>query len=152
MFLKRTRRHIDPFHDDRWPELIRKHPASSVFHRTQWLSVLRAAHGYEAVVYTSCPPSVELWTAIRQAKAAGYTRFDLGRTAISNAGLMTFFKERWGGVGSDLNYWRYPNQPQAHEFLWTRALMERIATVGARPIAHGGGTRFLSALADHPAL
>jgi CelD/BcsL family acetyltransferase involved in cellulose biosynthesis len=55
---------FDPLRDARWPELVKRHPASSVFHSTQWLSALRLAYGYESVVYTASPPSTELSSGV----------------------------------------------------------------------------------------
>jgi CelD/BcsL family acetyltransferase involved in cellulose biosynthesis len=46
------------------------------------------------------------WEAIREAKAAGLERFDMGRSDWSNPGLIEF-KDRWGAVRSNLTYWRY---------------------------------------------
>lgn len=55
---------LDPLRDKRWPELVERHPASSVFHRTEWLAALKLAYGYEPVVYTSCEPSAELTAGV----------------------------------------------------------------------------------------
>ena len=55
---------LDPLRDKRWPELVERHPASSVFHRTEWLAALKLAYGYEPVVYTSCEPSAELTSGV----------------------------------------------------------------------------------------
>jgi hypothetical protein len=55
---------LDPLRDTRWLELIKKHPASSVFHSTEWLSALYLAYGYEPVVYTTCDPAVELTSGV----------------------------------------------------------------------------------------
>jgi CelD/BcsL family acetyltransferase involved in cellulose biosynthesis len=46
------------------------------------------------------------WNAIQDAKAAGLQSFDLGRSDLSNTGLIAF-KERLGGVPSTLTYMRY---------------------------------------------
>jgi hypothetical protein len=48
-----------------------------------------------------------MWNAIREAKEAGLTEFDMGRTDLTNAGLLTF-KDRWGATRSTLTYRRYP--------------------------------------------
>jgi hypothetical protein len=55
---------LDPLRDARWPELVRRHPAASVFHSKEWLSALRQAYGYEPVVYTKCNPSSDLTSGI----------------------------------------------------------------------------------------
>src|SRR6185436_335791 len=46
------------------------------------------------------------WNAIREAKAAGIRRLDLGRSDSDNAGLITF-KDRLGADRSTLAYVRY---------------------------------------------
>ena len=46
------------------------------------------------------------WNAIQDAKTGGLQSFDLGRSDVSNSGLIAF-KERLGGVPSTLTYLRY---------------------------------------------
>jgi Acetyltransferase (GNAT) domain len=55
---------IDPLRDSRWPGLIEKHSAASVFHSAEWLSALSSAYNYEPVAYTMCEPSAELASAV----------------------------------------------------------------------------------------
>jgi Acetyltransferase (GNAT) domain len=55
---------VDPLHDARWPALIAKHPAASVFHSAEWLSALYSAYNYEPVAYTRCEPSDELSSGV----------------------------------------------------------------------------------------
>ena len=55
-----------------------------------------------------------LWNTIQQAKAAECETLDLGRTDTGNEGLVDF-KEHWGGVRSELRYWRYPGRPGRYE-------------------------------------
>ena len=55
---------IDPLRDGRWPALVERHPASSVFHGREWLHALHSAYGYEPVVYTNCGPSAALTSGI----------------------------------------------------------------------------------------
>jgi CelD/BcsL family acetyltransferase involved in cellulose biosynthesis len=54
------------------------------------------------------------WNSIREAKESGLGAFDLGRSEITNTGLITF-KERWGAARYDLTYWKYaiPNPSSA---------------------------------------
>ncbi|MGA7755551.1 MAG: hypothetical protein WCB05_22165, partial [Candidatus Sulfotelmatobacter sp.] len=51
---------IDPLCDPRWEALVGCHPRASVFHSTSWLRSLRAAHGYEPAVATTCAPGERL--------------------------------------------------------------------------------------------
>ena len=52
------------------------------------------------------------WRAIEEAKASGLETFDLGRSDLTNSGLITF-KERLGGVASTLTYVRCAAHPNA---------------------------------------
>jgi hypothetical protein len=45
------------------------------------------------------------WKAIQEAKEGSFQKFDLGRSDLDNAGLITF-KERWGATRSTLTYVR----------------------------------------------
>lgn len=46
------------------------------------------------------------WKLIEESKAVGVERIDLGRTDLSNDGLITF-KDRLGAVRKQLTYYRY---------------------------------------------
>jgi lipid II:glycine glycyltransferase (peptidoglycan interpeptide bridge formation enzyme) len=48
-----------------------------------------------------------LWMAIQAAKNDGLLKFDFGRSEWSNQGLI-LFKDRWGALRSNLQYWCYP--------------------------------------------
>lgn len=49
-----------------------------------------------------------LWNALANAKSAGATAFDLGRTEEDNPGLLAF-KDHWVRHPRILSYWRFPN-------------------------------------------
>ena len=51
-----------------------------------------------------------LWRAIREANSNGATEFDLGRTEIGNAGLISF-KNKWAREPKALSYWKFPGSP-----------------------------------------
>jgi hypothetical protein len=51
------------------------------------------------------------WRVIQQAKAAGFTELDLGRSDRDQAGLIAF-KEHLGATGSPLTYYRWPPKAQ----------------------------------------
>lgn len=55
------------------------------------------------------------WKSIVGAKENGLRTFDLGRSAWSNGGLITF-KDRWGACRTSLNYFRFPSSKQAVDF------------------------------------
>ena len=55
---------IDPLRDDRWPELVARHPNASVFHTRGWLESLQATYGYEPVVFTTAAPTEPLTNAV----------------------------------------------------------------------------------------
>lgn len=49
------------------------------------------------------------WKMIKEAKAAGDSEVDLGRTDLENVGLRRF-KEQWNAKAIPLSYWRYPGR------------------------------------------
>ncbi len=55
---------LDPVSDARWAELVQNHPGSSVFHSTNWLTVLQTTYGYDPVVVTTCAPDAPLTNGV----------------------------------------------------------------------------------------
>jgi CelD/BcsL family acetyltransferase involved in cellulose biosynthesis len=51
---------IDPLHDPRWPELLGRHPAASIFHTPGWLKALKHTYGYQPAVLTTSGPDTKL--------------------------------------------------------------------------------------------
>jgi CelD/BcsL family acetyltransferase involved in cellulose biosynthesis len=49
------------------------------------------------------------WKAIQQAKLDGIHSFDLGRSELSNEGLIEF-KSHWGAPSQTISYFRFPHQ------------------------------------------
>jgi hypothetical protein len=69
-----------------------------------------------------------LWNTIQDAKDRGCVEFELGRSDATNLGLIAF-KEHWGAVGTELNYWRYPKIAVASEGGWQNSMMRRLVPV-----------------------
>jgi len=44
---------LDPLADDRWEELVSRHPNSSIFHSIEWLRTLQMTYGYTPLVLTT---------------------------------------------------------------------------------------------------
>jgi len=55
---------LDPLKDQRWAELVGRHPSASVFHTTSWLRALQHTYGYRPVGFTTSAPGVELQNAV----------------------------------------------------------------------------------------
>jgi hypothetical protein len=55
---------LNPLEDDRWPELITRHPSASVFHTRGWLAALKASYGYEPIAFTTADPAQPLSNAL----------------------------------------------------------------------------------------
>ena len=55
---------FDPLADDRWPELIARHPSASVFHTRGWLAALKDNYGYAPVAFTTSRPTDPLANAL----------------------------------------------------------------------------------------
>lgn len=51
---------LDPLHDPRWTEFVRRSPRASVFHTHEWLDAIHRTYGYQPVVFTTSPPAREL--------------------------------------------------------------------------------------------
>jgi CelD/BcsL family acetyltransferase involved in cellulose biosynthesis len=47
------------------------------------------------------------WNAIQEANDKGLAEFEMGRSDSRNLGLIAF-KEHWGAIGTEINYWTYP--------------------------------------------
>jgi hypothetical protein len=86
------------------------------------------------------------WRAIQDAKAQGVQEFDLGRSDLSNGGLLAF-KDHLGARRIPLTYYRYTGRRRAARTAWKPVLArhafglvpKRIqATVGSRLYRHFG--------------
>jgi hypothetical protein len=67
------------------------------------------------------------WKAIQDAKMAGCSELDMGRSDVDNPGLITF-KEHWGAERSTLNYWRYPVAKSSSATQWELKTARKIFT------------------------
>jgi hypothetical protein len=66
------------------------------------------------------------WQAITAAKLSAATRFDFGRTELSNLGLLTF-KNHWVSHPERITYWQYPSRrAQSSAESWKRRLGKRM--------------------------
>lgn len=68
------------------------------------------------------------WNAIKDAKNKGCEQFEMGRSDRGNLGLISF-KEHWGAVGTELNYWKYPHKPRAAAGSWQEKVLHRLIPV-----------------------
>jgi len=55
-----TVHHIQPLEDSRWSRFLERHPDSSVFHTTAWLSALQRTYDYQPIAFTTSAPGTEL--------------------------------------------------------------------------------------------
>jgi hypothetical protein len=51
---------IDPLSDERWGELVERHPHASAFHHAAWLKALSCTYGYKSCVLTSSSAGEQL--------------------------------------------------------------------------------------------
>jgi CelD/BcsL family acetyltransferase involved in cellulose biosynthesis len=68
------------------------------------------------------------WRTIQEAAQEGMVVFDLGRSDVDNAGLVTY-KERWGARRSTLEYWQCPERPKAEKGIWKTNLKNRLLEI-----------------------
>ena len=55
---------LDPLTDPRWPGLVERHSAASVFHSRGWLRALQMTYGYEPLAVTTSRPTEPLTNAL----------------------------------------------------------------------------------------
>jgi lipid II:glycine glycyltransferase (peptidoglycan interpeptide bridge formation enzyme) len=65
------------------------------------------------------------WNTIQEAKDKGLDEFEMGRSDGNNPGLISF-KEHWGAVGTQLNYWRYPSRTVGIANTWQKNMLRRL--------------------------
>ena len=68
------------------------------------------------------------WNAIEEAKNKGYEQFEMGRSDSANRGLITF-KEHWGAVGSEIDYWTYPSPNRVTSSNPSKAILRQFVRV-----------------------
>ncbi len=111
---------------------------------------MRYAYGASDERYLALSPNnLLMWEAMTLGCAEGYTQFDLGRTAIANAGLMGF-KRGWGGEALPLPYYYFPQPtglaatPESSQKFkvltacWKRLPLPIAATLGGHLYKHLG--------------
>jgi CelD/BcsL family acetyltransferase involved in cellulose biosynthesis len=55
---------LSPLADPRWPQMLKNHSNTSVFHSVEWLRALQQTYEYEPLAYTSTPPGAPLSSAV----------------------------------------------------------------------------------------
>jgi hypothetical protein len=65
------------------------------------------------------------WQAIQEAKSSGLEELELGRSDVSNAGLVAF-KERWGATHREITYWTYPTSYTPGPKAWESKLAQHV--------------------------
>jgi CelD/BcsL family acetyltransferase involved in cellulose biosynthesis len=73
------------------------------------------------------------WHAIQEAKVQGCSQFEMGRSDSANLGLISF-KEHWGAAGTELRYWKYPQQPEITTGNWEKSLLRRLVPLTPDPV------------------
>jgi hypothetical protein len=84
----------------------------------------------EASFHSLGAMSFLFWKTIQEAKTAGASMLDFGRSDADNVGLITF-KERWGAVPFPLTYFRrystsYRKRPAGFPLRISRRLIDRM--------------------------
>jgi hypothetical protein len=74
------------------------------------------------------------WMLISEAKAEGLQELDLGRSDLTNNGLITF-KDRLGGARSPLTYWRLPRSVRrTSQDGWPSRVAKRMFALTSDPV------------------
>lgn len=85
-------------------------PVAALFTLTHKKTVVYKYGASDAQFSNSGGTPYLFWMTITESKAEGFEELDLGRSDLDNEGLITF-KERLGGLRSDLTYWRMSARP-----------------------------------------
>jgi hypothetical protein len=111
-------------------------------------SILTLQHGSTVVYKYGCSDSqfnnlggtpFLFWKMIVEAKQAGMTSVDFGRSDTDNPGLITF-KNRWGTKLSQLTYWRWSREPaEAPARSRSADVMKRLFAVMPDPVLEATG-------------
>ena len=81
------------------------------------------------------------WNAIQEANDKGLDEFEMGRSDGANHGLIAF-KEHWGAVRSELNYWTYASTHRVTSSTPSKAMMRQFVRVAPDPILKLTGRLF----------
>ena len=81
------------------------------------------------------------WNAIQDANHVGLEEFEMGRSDVANHGLIAF-KEHWGAVGAELNYWRYSSVDREPSHNSLRFMLRQFVRVVPDPILKVTGDLF----------
>ncbi len=79
------------------------------------------------------------WNTIQEARDKGFDIFDMGRSDGSSPGLITF-KQHWGAVGTELNYWRYPIPPTGAANDWRKTMLRYLVPNTPAPLLRAVGS------------
>ena len=63
---------INPLTDNRWDDLVARHPRASVFHQRGWLEALSRTYGYEPMALTSALPGQALQDGVVFCRVASW--------------------------------------------------------------------------------
>jgi len=81
-----------------------------------------------------------LWRAMCDANSSGATEFDLGRTEVGNAGLISF-KNKWAREPQALTYWKFPGSPSDFVRLeWRVKLLKEVFSLMPNRLLTATGT------------
>jgi CelD/BcsL family acetyltransferase involved in cellulose biosynthesis len=106
---------LDPLLDNRWDELVARHPSASVFHERGWLEALARTYGYEPYVLTSSPFDEPLENGIVVCRVSSWitgTRLvslpfsDHCEPLLNKSGEAEEFLS-WMREACDLQQWKY---------------------------------------------
>jgi len=105
----------DPFADERWNELVDRHPRASAFHKRGWLKALQRTYGYEPFVLTTAAPGetmndgvvfcqISSWATGTRAVSLPFA--DHCEPLISGSGQIADFLE-WLRTNRSRQRWKY---------------------------------------------
>jgi CelD/BcsL family acetyltransferase involved in cellulose biosynthesis len=105
---------LDPLVDDRWDDLVVRHPGAAAFHQRGWLEALARTYGYEPLVLTSAPAGERLKDGVVLCRVSSWLTgvrlvslpfADHCEPLLSEHEFLEF--ENWLRTECDRQHWKY---------------------------------------------
>jgi|HubBroStandDraft_6_1064221.scaffolds.fasta_scaffold20960_3 CelD/BcsL family acetyltransferase involved in cellulose biosynthesis len=103
-------------------------PIASILTLTHKKNMVYKYGGSDARFHRFGAMAFLFWNAIQDAKDQGCEQFELGRSDSDNLGLISF-KERWGAVGTEIRYWKYPDRPGMSGHSWEKGALQKFVPI-----------------------
>jgi hypothetical protein len=142
---------LNPLLDDRWDDLVARHPKASVFHQRGWLEALARTYGYEPIVFTTSSPTAELRNGLVFCRVSSW----LTGTRLVSLPFSDHCEpicDSAEELNSLINYSQAVMERQGWQYLELRPVDENFGRPGAGFSCRPAGTYFLHLIDLRPGL